>query len=55
MKKVKTLLSILIGIPSFIIFCSEMDIKYFGVQLLAGAVLVGVLAWNGIAKIKGDA
>ena len=51
-KKFKTLISLLIGIPAFIIFCSESELKFFGIQLLAGVVLFSLLVWNGMTNIK---
>lgn len=51
-KNLKIFLSLLIAVPAFFIFCGEMEVKYFWIQLLAGAVLIGILAWNGVADFK---
>jgi hypothetical protein len=47
-KKLKTIISIAMGVPAVMIFAGEGGIEYFGVQILAGAVLIGILAWNGV-------
>ena len=51
-RKLKTLISVAVGIPAFIMFCGESDLKFVGVQLLAGVVLFGILVWNGLTTIK---
>ena len=47
-KNLKNVLSLVLGIPAFMIFCSEADIKYVGLQLLAGGILLGILILNGM-------
>ena len=51
-KNLKIFLSLLIAVPAFFIFCGEMEVKYFWIQLLAGAILIGILVWNGVADFK---
>lgn len=52
LKNSKTFISALIAVPAFFIFCGEIEVRFFWLQLLAGAILVGILAWNGIANFN---
>lgn len=51
-KSLKNVLSLVLGIPAFMIFCSEADVKYVGIQLLAGGILLAILVWNGMTVFK---
>lgn len=47
---IKKIVSVAIGIPAFMIFVGEAGPELFAWQLLAGAAIVGLLAWNGIIR-----
>jgi small-conductance mechanosensitive channel len=49
-KVLKNIISALIGILALMLFTGEAGIQLFWLQLLAGAALVGILAWNGAFK-----
>lgn len=53
MKKIKVIISVLIAVPALMIFAGESPAEMMPVQLLAGGVLLGVIALNG-GLIKGD-
>lgn len=45
-KRIKTIISLLIGVPAFFIFAGETSLEYTWMQVLAAAVLVVVFMWN---------
>lgn len=50
LSNIKKIVSVAIGIPALMIFAGECGPEYIVWQLLAGAVIVGLLAWNGIIR-----
>jgi hypothetical protein len=46
----KKIISVAIIVPAIMIFAGECEVEYFGLQLLAGAAIIGVLAWNGMFR-----
>ena len=49
-ENIKKIVSVLVLVPAIIIFAGETGVEYFGLQLLAGAAIVGVLALNGAIR-----
>lgn len=45
-KRIKTIISLVIGVPAFFIFAGETSLEYTWLQVLAAAVLVAVFMWN---------
>ena len=39
-----------IGVVALMLFAGEAEVGLIGWQLLAGAVLFGILIWNGVLK-----
>lgn len=46
----KKIVSVAVIIPAIMIFAGECKVEYFGLQLLAGVAIIGVLAWNGVVR-----
>lgn len=46
MKTIKRIISLLIGIPAFIIFAGEISLEYTWLQVISAFVLVGLFLWN---------
>lgn len=42
----KKWVNIILGVPALIIFAGEAGSEYFGLQIAAAAVLVGLFMWN---------
>ncbi|MBQ3832350.1 MAG: hypothetical protein II815_04155 [Bacteroidales bacterium] len=54
LRKIKTIASVTIGVPAALIVCSEANgMDGFALQLGALAVLLAVLALNGVFKREG--
>ena len=55
-KRIKQILSATAGLVAFVLLCSEpddpTDLGTLWLQLVAGAVFVAVLAWNGVFHVK---
>ena len=49
-ENIKRIVSMLVLVPAIAIFAGEVGVKYFGLQLLAGAAIIAVLAWNGAIR-----
>lgn len=49
-ENIKKIVSVLVIVPAIMIFAGETGAEYFGLQLLAGAAIVAVLAWNGATR-----
>ena len=43
---IKKIISLLIGVPAFMIFAGETSNEYFWIQIVAAFVLVVVFMWN---------
>jgi hypothetical protein len=54
LSNIKKVVSVLVLVPAIMIFAGEAGAEYFGLQLLAGAAIVGVLAWNGAIRRSYD-
>ena len=49
-ENIKKIVSVLVLVPAVMIFAGEAGAEYFGLQLLAGAAIIGVLALNGAIR-----
>ena len=49
-ENIKKIMSVLVLVPAVMIFAGETGVEYFGLQMLAGAAIVAVLAWNGAIR-----
>ena len=52
---IKNIITAVLGIPSaFIMMCESYDWTGFAIQLVAVAIVFGLLAWHGCFKKEGD-
>jgi hypothetical protein len=49
-ENIKKIVSVLVLVPAIMIFAGETGAEYFGLQLLAGAAIIAVLALNGAIR-----
>lgn len=50
LSNIKKIVSVAVVIPAVMVFAGETGVENFGWQLLAGAALLAVLAWNGVTR-----
>lgn len=50
LSNLKKVMSVAVIIPAIIVFAGECKAECFGLQLLAGAAIIGVLALNGVIR-----
>lgn len=43
---IKKIISLIVGIPAFMIFAGETSNEFFWMQIVAALVLVGLYMWN---------
>lgn len=54
LSNLKKIVSVAVIVPAIMIFAGECKVEYFGLQILAGAAILGVLAWNGVFRRSYD-
>lgn len=50
MNKTKKFLSWIAGTLCAMLFVANAPVEFIGLQLIAGAAFIGILAWNGMFK-----